>query len=824
MRPMNVDTRRDFLKKALLMASGGGGAAAFTAALDKALGIDPAPGSTYRDAEHVVILMQENRSFDHLFGSLQGVRGFSDPRAITLPDGLPVWCQSNAAGETYVPFPLDLQGTKATWMSCLPHSWADQAAARHEGRHDRWLSAKPSGVKEYAAMPLTLGYCERRDLPFHYAFADAFTVCDQAFCSSLTGTTANRLYLWSGTIRPDRDPAAPAHVNNADTDYHREVSWTSFPERLEEAGISWRVYQNEISLASGLQGEEDAWLTNFTDNPLEWFRQYHVRAAAPHRAWLGRREAELGAAEAAAVDQGQAAEAAQALAKIRRQLAEVEDFDRLEAKAQSLHQRAFTTNVGDPRHRQLSAISWQDGDQVRSMKVPAGDVLHQFREDVAAGALPTVSWLVAPQHFSDHPSSPFYGSWYLAETLGILTKNPAVWQKTIFILCYDENDGYFDHVPPFVAPQPGRPETGGAAPGLETELEHVAGGASPGPIGLGYRVPLVIASPWSRGGRVCSQVFDHTSILQFLEVFLSHKTGRAIREPNLTAWRRAVCGDLTSAFRPWQGEAVGLPAALEREAVLRVVHQAQFKPVPGGFRPLGAEELAQARRDFAALAVRPRQEAGTRPSAALPYELAVQGALGADRRHFALRLAAGKARFGDRAAGAAFHVYTPSRVRGLEGADWVAGRAWAFAAAAGTEVSGQWPLEDFVGGSYDLRVHGPNGFFAAFAGDAGDPPLSIQWDAAPGAAPVLRLRLQGLREGGAGRGLTVIAEDLSYQYAPRRGRLEAGAALQWEWALGATQGWYDFRVAVGEAPRFWQRFAGRLETGRDSVSDPAMAG
>lgn len=810
---MNVDTRRDFLKKALLLATGGGEAAAFAEALGKAMAIDPAPGTTYRDAEHVVILMQENRSFDHLFGSLQGVRGFNDPRAITLPDGLPVWCQSNAAGETYVPFPLDLQGTKATWMSCLPHSWADQAAARHEGRHDRWLLAKPSGVKEYAAMPLTLGYCERRDLPFHYAFADAFTVCDQAFCSSLTGTTANRLYLWSGTIRPDRDPASPAHVDNADTDYHREVSWTTFPERLEEAGISWRVYQNEISLASGLRGEEDAWLSNFTDNPLEWFRQYHVRAAAPHRAWLERREAQL-------VAEGAAAEGA--LAQVRRDLAAVEDFHQLEAKAQSRHARAFTTNVGDPQHRQLSAISWPDGDQVRSMKVPAGDVLHQFREDVAEGALPTVSWLVAPQHFSDHPSSPWYGSWYLAETLGILTKNPAVWQKTIFILCYDENDGYFDHVPPFVAPQPGRPETGGASPGLETELEQVWGGAQPGPIGLGYRVPLVIASPWSRGGRVCSEVFDHTSILQFLEVFLSQKTGRAVREPNLTAWRRAVCGDLTSAFRPWRGEEVGLPTALEREAVLRVVHQAQFKPVPGGFRPLAAEELAQARRDFGALAVRPRQEEGTRPSAALPYELGVQGGLGGEGRHVALRLAAGKARFGDRAAGAAFHVYTPRRVRGRDGAGWVAGRAWAFAAAAGTEVSGQWPLEDFAGGAYDLRVHGPNGFFAGFGGDAGDPPLSIQGEAGPGEEPVWRLRLQG--GAAAGPGWTVTVEDLSYQYAPRRGRLEAGAALQWEWALGPTQGWHDFRVTVAEAPQFWQRFAGRVETGRDSVSDPAMAG
>ncbi len=813
---MTNDTRRDFLKKALLLAAGGGGAAAFSEAIGKALAIDPVPGSTFLDAEHVVILMQENRSFDHLFGRLQGVRGFNDPRAITLPDGLPVWCQSNAAGQTYVPFPLDLQGSKATWMSCLPHSWTDQAAARHEGRHDRWLVAKASGVKEYAEMPLTLGYYDRRDLPFHYGFADAFTVCDQAFCSSLTGTTANRLYLWSGTIRPERDPASAAHINNGDTDYDREVSWTSFPERLEEAGISWRVYQNEISLASGLGGEEDAWLSNFTDNPLEWFRQYHVRAAAPHRAWLERREGEL--LQVVAAGEAGAAKAVEELARVRRDLAAAEDFAGLSGRAQALHQRAFTTNAGDPGHRELSAFTWQEGEQVHRMNVPAGDVLYQFRADVAGGQLPAVSWLVAPQHFSDHPSSPWYGSWYLAEALGILTKNPAVWQKTIFILCYDENDGYFDHVPPFVAPAPGRPETGVASPGLETELEQVGGGAAPGPIGLGYRVPLVIASPWSRGGRVCSQVFDHTSILQFLEVFLSHKTGKVIRETNMSAWRRAVCGDLTSAFRPWQGEAVPGPGALDRQAVLRTVHRAQFQPVPGGFRPLGAGELAVARRDFRALPNRPQQEPGTRPSAALPYELEAEGAVAAGGKQFVLRLGAGKARFGARAAGAAIHVYTPGRVRAADGAGLVEGRAWAFAAAAGTKVEGRWELADFAGGAYDLQAHGPNGFYAAFAGDGGDPPLSLVWGSGPGAEPVLRLRLA------AGAALTVAVEDLSYQYEARRGRVEAGAVLEWEWALGETRGWYDFRVVVEGAPGFAQRRAGRLETGVDSISDPGMAG
>src|SRR5262249_11930283 len=152
---------------------------------------------------------------------------------------------------------------------------------------------------------------------------------------------------------------------------------------------------------------------------------------------------------------------------------------------------------------------------------PKGDIFHQFRKDVQSGQLPTVSWLVAPENFSDHPSAPWYGAWYVSETLDILTQNPEVWKKTILILCYDENDGYFDHVPPFVAPHPTKPETGKVSPGIDLAVEHVWPAQEGlrghvGPIGLGYRVPLVIASPWTRGGYVCSQVFDHTSIVQFL--------------------------------------------------------------------------------------------------------------------------------------------------------------------------------------------------------------------------------------------------------------------------------------------------------------------
>ncbi|HTF31329.1 MAG TPA: alkaline phosphatase family protein, partial [Flavitalea sp.] len=186
-----MDTRREFLKKAILLSGATGFSGMVPASIQRALAIDPAFGSTYLDAEHIVILMQENRSFDHCFGTLQGVRGFNDPRAVILPDKKPVWLQTNKNGETYSPFRLNIRDSKVTWMGDLPHSRASQVDAYNKGKYDNWLPSKRSTKEQYAAMPLTMGYYNRQDLPFNYALADAFTICDQHFCSAMTSTTPN---------------------------------------------------------------------------------------------------------------------------------------------------------------------------------------------------------------------------------------------------------------------------------------------------------------------------------------------------------------------------------------------------------------------------------------------------------------------------------------------------------------------------------------------------------------------------------------------------------------------------------------------------------
>ncbi|MEZ0542833.1 phosphocholine-specific phospholipase C [Fibrella arboris] len=836
-----MDTRREFLKKAALLAGGAGWPDGFLASIQKALAIAPAPGSTYLDAEHVVILMQENRSFDHCYGALRGVRGFNDPRAIELPNKNRVWLQTNKAGETFAPFRLNLHGTKATWMSSLPHSWANQVDARNEGKFDRWLDVKKSGQAAYAHMPLTMGYYDRQDIPFYYALADAFTICDQNFCSSLTGTTPNRSYLWSGTIR--EAATAPARVRNEELDYDRLASWTTFPERLEENGISWRVYQNEINLSSGLTGDAEAWLSNFSDNPLEWFAQYNVKFAASYQRFradqLGTLPGEIASLEQQLPTLADNTPEGKSLRKTVQQKKELlqtlkeddtlwhpDKLASLTDRQKALHQKAFTTNASDPHYRELTRFAYQDGEVAREMVIPKGDVLHQFRADVQTGQLPTVSWVVAPENFSDHPGAPWYGAWYMSEMIDSLTQNPAVWQKTIFILAYDENDGYFDHVPPFVPPHPNQPETGKTSPGIDTLDEHVSleqelarpvkdpeEGARASAIGLGYRVPLVIASPWSRGGYVNSEVFDHTSILQFLEGFLSQKSGKSIRETNISTWRRTVCGDLTSVFRPYRGEAIDLPSFVPKASFIAGIHQAKFKDVPSNFRALHPDEIALINQQPASSALMAQQEAGLRPACALPYQLRVDGRLDPGTHQFHITFMAQTDRFGAASAGSPFMVY-----------DMADHSVRNYAVAPGDRLSDAWTLP--AGGAYHLRVYGPNGFFREFRANAARPTILVECHDVVNTrtrSTELVIRVTNM----APKPITL--ELLPQAYKQPTKRLTLGAAgtqtssSMTRFALGASFGWYDVSVRVVGDSSFDQRYAGRVETGADSFSDPVMA-
>lgn len=406
---------------------------------------EPAPRhGSLDDIEHVIFVMQENRSFDQVFGTLNGVRGFDDPRARAGANDHPN--RHGGRSAFYQPDPLNPDGYElpfhldtfrtSTNIPTLNHGWIAQHESWNNGGMDNWIGAHRKADGDTNG-PLTMGYYDRRDIPFHFALADAFTVCDMYFCSVLGPTSSNRLYMYTGQIDPDGNEGGPAIITSA---YNRDLSWTTYPERLQEAGISWRVYWTD-------QG-----------NSLPVFKQYRYN---------------------------------------------------------------------DP---DVTSPLYQNGIVKRDVS--------EWADDVANGRLPQVTWLNPPAAQSEHPalSIPGAGSTFMYDVLETLAANPDVWRKTVLFYTFDENDGYFDHVLPPTAP-PGTP-----GEYLTGELPTYAGGIT-GPIGLGFRVPTIVISPWSQGGWVASETFDHTSLIRFVE----RRFG--VREPNITKWRRQTCGDLTSTLR-----------------------------------------------------------------------------------------------------------------------------------------------------------------------------------------------------------------------------------------------------------------------------------
>lgn len=824
-----MDTRREFLKKAAMYSFAAGVTQFLPGSIQRAFAIDPEVGSSYLDAEHIVFLMQENRSFDHTYGTLKGVRGYSDPRAIRLPNKNMVWLQTNDKGETYAPFRLDIKNTKATWMGSLPHSWSNQVDARNGGRYDKWLQAKQPGG-DYKDMPLTMGYYTREDLPFYYALADAFTVCDHNFCSSLTGTTPNRLHFWTGTVRAEQNEKSRANVWNEQVDYPEMAGWKTFPERLEENGISWKIYQNDISVDGLVTGEQDYWLDNFTDNPLEFFKQYNVKLSKRYIDWLTKKAeslpVEITAAEKklstiSATDKSYKA-AQEEVANLKALLVRVnkekplytrEKYDQLSAFARSIHEKAFTTNVKDPHYHDLEALHYKDGATDREINIPKGDVLYQFREDVKTGKLPTVSWIVAPEAFSDHPSSAWFGAWYLSEVMDILTQNPEVWKKTIFVLTYDENDGYYDHLPPFVAPDPHNADTGRTSSGINTAVDYVSMAQEKAhranapetmresSIGLGFRVPMVIASPWSRGGYVNSQVFDHTSSLQFMEKWLAHRTGKVIKETNISPWRRAICGDLTSVFRPYKGEKMMMPESLNKELFIESIHKAKFKAPPSDFKKMSAAEI-KAINDHKEGSSKMIQEKGIKPANALPYEIHADGRLSADKGSFEIMMSAGNKVFGTKAAGVPFNVYAR---RG----DDVSIRS--YAVLPGDKVSDTWTMAD----DPEIEVYGPNGFYRLYRGNKSG---TIETECRYGADS-----FNLIIKNDSSTTQSVELYD-HYSKTTQAKSVNANATASVVLETGKYYGWYDVSLAIKGDNAFSRRYAGKVETGAESMTDPIMGG
>ncbi|MEV0007174.1 phosphocholine-specific phospholipase C [Streptomyces sp. NPDC047973] len=717
----SASTRRDFLRRSATTLGAAAAASALPTSVSRALAVDAAVRTgTIKDVEHVVILMQENRGFNHYFGSMRGVRGFGDRFPVPLESGKPVWYQSDGSREI-PPYHLDPARSSALLVPSTPHSFSDAQAAWNQGKSGFW----PKFKSEYS-----MGYYRRDDIPFQFALAEAFTICDAYHCSVTTGTDPNRITFWSGSnfnpelgrqgVNPKDDQSEPNNLRSwikgkwvpdawpqTYTYASNAFTWDTLPDVLERAGVSWHIYQD------------------MNDN------------------WTGAMHGCLA----------------------------FESF-RTARPGTPVYEHGMT---GGP------------------------DFLDRLREDVRNDTLPQVSWVLTTASNSEHPgagSSPTHGGNFTADVLDALTANPEVWSKTVFLLTFDENDGLFDHVP---APAVPSYNLDGSLAGKSTvplDGEYFDASADPAkwlkpqdtvtgttrPWGLGPRVPLYAVSPWSRGGWVSSEVFDHTSVGMFLEQRFD------IELDTISPWHRAISGDLTSAFdfrHPNERRFPDLP-----DQSNWADSDAEQRTLPAPKAPAAPEPLFQ--------------EPGPRYSRALPYELHTDASVHREAGTVELRLL----NTGDK--GAVFHVYDRHHL------DRIPRR---YTVEPGKQLTDVWTPTDADSGAYDLEVHGPGGFFRSFTGSTDapiTPSLELRYDRAAKSV-VLTVRNPGAR------GIMLRVEPHAYRFAgPRAVHVGPRREVHKRWPLWTSGDWYDFTVTTDGTPSE-HRFAGRLETGRDGISDPAMA-
>ncbi|MES3027953.1 MAG: phospholipase C, phosphocholine-specific [Pseudomonadota bacterium] len=703
-------------RRAFLRASAGGFAASaalglLPATVRKAMAI-PAHKvtGTIMDVEHVVIFMQENRSFDHYFGAFNGVRGFGDPRPQRLPGGASVWRQpSTEHPDGFVqPFHGDSKTTNAYTVDGSDQGHQAATTIVNGGRYDNWGKS--------GELHKRMAYYKGADLPFYHALAGAFTICDAYHCSTLTQTYPNRLHLWTGCNGGGKVGGDPEMSNygedetpSADMAEDKVMArgpheWTTYAERLQAAGVSWKVYQ-----------EYD----NYGDNILSVFKPFRP---CP--------------------------------------------------KDSPLYERGRSWVA---EHKTGADRTRSDGEQL----------VEAFRADIAAGKLPQVSWIVTAADLSEHPSAePSKGEHVCAGLIEALVDHPEVFAKTVFIVNYDEAGGFYDHMQPPMPPL--SPEQGFSTVSTAGEAKDYGqakvANAGVHPLGLGIRVPAIVVSPWSRGGYVCSEVFDHTSTLQFLEKRFG------VREENISDWRRAVCGDLTSALdfatpnQDWTN--LALPATADYMARVRQSASSPSLPIP--------ERQVLATQDGPQRAARP-----------LPYLLRADARAEPGKVWIDLENAG--------SVGAVFQVFDNTDKAG----------PWRFTLGAGERyAAGHWNGAGGLG-AYDLTVHGPNGFYRRFAGDTARPQLGVAVSADHRGRLVVALTR-------AGPGYPIAELEMGAAYplvegeAKRRLTVRSKSAARAVWDLRGSDHWYDLTLTLVDDPTFVQRLAGHLETGRPSRTDPAI--
>jgi phospholipase C len=716
---MSVVSRRKFL--------GAGAAVAATTALPAESKLKSRPRGDLRDIKHVVVVMQENRSFDHYFGSMKGVRGFGDRATILLPGGKTVWEQPEApvvGAPTQYPWPLsgtskysgDVPPSPELGAANYPgtsHSWEDQHGAWYGGLMNGWVFAKGG--------PTTLGFLSRRDLPYHYALAEAYTIGDAYHCSVMSATGPNRTYLWGGSINASQQNGDFIAYSGGD-EMGRFLPWEAYGETLQNAGVTWHVYQCA---------------DDYGDNGMEYFAAFAV-------------------------------------------------FD---------PDQGGTPAPGNPFYDHGVANVFTDR---RQEMTNADDIADAIRTDVINGTLPQVSWVVNNQFFSEHPvTAPSNGAYFLNALLEALNSDPDVFNSTLVIVNYDENDGQFDHVPPPVPPEGEFDEF------VDSGTLSKYGVNAPLPVGFGFRVPLILISPWTRGGWVTSEVSDHTSVLQFLEKWTT-ALGKPAVCPNISEWRRQVAGDLLNAF-DFSWPVYGLPKLPAPRALLP---ETEYTPLPGNN-------------------AMPSQEPGRKPARPLPFQPNANlvdfstdenGALEATLEFTNVASFVTKASH--------FAVY--NNLAGVPSfADYPGAFPGQYTVLPGDSLVGTGAIGASAGDSaYDITIVGPNRFLRRYIGNTASAGADFWVEATyyeafhrgRGQSEQPQLKLALHNDGEKSVTFTITFNN----YSPRgRQTVRVAPRGRGEWVLdacGHSDGWYDVTVTVSNDSGWSQRLTGHLETGRASVT------
>ncbi|GAA4157790.1 phospholipase C, phosphocholine-specific [Gryllotalpicola daejeonensis] len=684
-------TRRNILKSA------GIAAAAVSAAGAAGLGIERSASSaadaattakttskrgrtgTIADLKHVVIIMQENRSFDHIFGTLDlpGVRGFGDKQALVWQNGQTNFYEPNSRAEGYL----------------LPYR-ADTTKYNAQNTSSRMF------------------YFEEEDVPFHHAIAKAWTVADHYYCSLNTSTDPNRIMFWTGTNDPDGTLGGGPRINNNQNGQFL-FQWETYPEVLQKAGVSWQMYVDNNT--------DTGWFGDFEDNLLRDFARFNPKTASD------------------------------------------EDF---EPGKGLLARGGITNGYTTPPADQANNSSNLDY------------VLRDFIADCEAGTLPQVSWITSPAAWSEHPNNaPDNGAAYTRRVIQAVHDNSELWDSTLIILNYDEPNGanrvgqggFFDHVLPAI-PEDGTPGEG-------------AVGLNPG---FGGRVPLVMISPWTRGGYVCSEVFDHTSTIMLLEQWTTALGKPAICK-HISNWRRSVSGDMLSAidFSRFDNSFPELPSA---ESVLAIAAKdATLPPVP---QPAVGEQVMPVQKAIGPLKVRP-----------LPFHQHAE--LVEDRKtgKVTAKMTFDGGRPGKGASMLVFaDKYQPQSLYGTP-----------YTVTNTKPREYTWDTTTTEGG-YAFSIYGPDRFVRSFAGQVvpdgqtGTAVPRIEVDLVRGHGDSQHVAIELHNDGDRAVTYKLVAND----FVGRNQTISVGAHRSTKLTWPTQAGYYDVIITAAEVEGWKQRYAGRV--------------